>query len=87
MKIFNNIKFRLTAWYLFIVTVLVALFGISSYFFLVEGLSRNIVTPYDMRIADIAFLPDGSGRINAESKPGRGSTLTVYLPGKAVSQS
>ncbi len=64
MKIFNNIKFRLTAWYLFIVTVLVALFGISSYFFLVEGLSRNIVTPYDMRIADIAFLADGSGRIN-----------------------
>jgi heavy metal sensor kinase len=63
MKFFGNIKFRLTSWYLLIVAILIALFGISGYFLLVEGLSRNIVTPYDMRIADIATLPDGNGRI------------------------
>lgn len=63
MKFFHNIKFRLTAWYLLIVAFLVALFGITSYFLLTEGLSRNIVTPFNMRIANIAQHEDGTSRI------------------------
>jgi heavy metal sensor kinase len=63
MKFFQNIRVRLTSWYLLIVALLVALFGTVGYFMLVDGLSRNIVTPFDMRVADITTLPDGSIRV------------------------
>jgi|WetSurMetagenome_2_1015567.scaffolds.fasta_scaffold29300_3 signal transduction histidine kinase len=59
MKFFQNIKFRLTSCYLLMVALLIVFFGITGYFLLVEGLSRNLVTPFDMRIANIADMPDG----------------------------
>lgn len=63
MKFFGNIKFRLTLWYLLMVAALVALFGAVGYCALANGLSQNLVTPYDMRMAEIADLPDGAGLV------------------------
>jgi signal transduction histidine kinase len=45
------------------VATLVALFGTVGYFFLVDGLSRNTINPWDMRMADITDQPDGSGKV------------------------
>lgn len=58
-----NIKVRLTLWYLLIVSLLVALFGAVAYVLLVNGLSRNTVDPWDMRMADITNTQDGGGVI------------------------
>jgi signal transduction histidine kinase len=45
------------------VAMLVVFFGVVAYFLLVEGLSRNTVNPWDMRMADMVDLPDGSARV------------------------
>ncbi len=58
-----SIKVKLTLWYLIIVCSFVALFGIAAYLLLVDGLSRNTVDPWDMQIASIENLPDGSGLV------------------------
>lgn len=63
MNILKNIRGRVTLWFLLIVVILIAFFGITSYVLLSNGLSQNTVYPWDMRTGKVNMLPDGSGRI------------------------
>jgi hypothetical protein len=63
VKFLRNIKVKLTSWYLLMVAMLVVFFGVVAYFLLVDGLSQNTVNPWDMRMADMVDLPDGSARV------------------------
>ncbi len=64
MRFLQNIKVRITLWYLLMVALLVALSGVLGYVLLLIGLSRNTVNPWDMRMADVASLPDGTGTVS-----------------------
>jgi len=58
MKVFQNIRVRLTLWYLLVVAVLILFFGGVAYILLSDSLSRKSIDPWDMQIADIE-LSDG----------------------------
>ena len=63
MKLPVSIKTKITLWYLLAVGFLVLLFGLIAYFLLADGLSRNIIDPWDIKEAGIQVVPDGNGRI------------------------
>jgi len=53
MKIFRNIRIRLTLWYLLIVAMLVTFAGTISYILLSDSLSRRTIDPWDIQTATI----------------------------------
>ncbi len=51
MNIFQNIRIRLTLWYLLIVAILVTFSGGVAYILLSDSLSRRTIDPWDIRTA------------------------------------
>ncbi len=61
MKVFQNIRVRLTLWYLLIVAILVTFFGIAAYVLLSDSLSRRTIDPWEILAANIEQYPETSG--------------------------
>jgi len=59
MRFFQNIKVRLTLWYLLITALVVIFFSTVAYLLLSDSLSRMNIAPWDIAIAQIEKAPDG----------------------------
>ena len=51
MKFLQNIRVRLTLWYLLIVAILIVFFGGAAYLLLSDNLSRKTIDPWNMQWA------------------------------------
>jgi heavy metal sensor kinase len=61
MNIFQNIRIRLTLWYLLIVAILVTFSGGVAYILLSDSLSRRTIDPWDIRTATMLPQSDSGG--------------------------
>ena len=60
MRFFQNIKVRLTLWYLLITTLVIVFFSVMAYIILSDSLSQLNIYPWDIQIAQIEKTPDGN---------------------------
>jgi len=61
MNVFQNIRVRLTLWYLLIVAILVTFFGMAAFILLSDSLSRRTIDPWEIQATIVEQYPEESG--------------------------
>ncbi len=94
MRLFQNIRVRLTLWYLLVVAVLVSFFGIVAYVNLSRWIYQKTIVPADMTVARVEKAADGNWTTTVadilpelNTKPWEGTAIfATYIRPKDISE-
>jgi signal transduction histidine kinase len=60
-----SIRTKIALWYLLVTGILLLIFSLIACFLLTDSLSRNLMHPQDMRIADMTAVSEGKSQVTA----------------------
>ena len=81
MKFFKSVKFRLTIWYLIVMSLLLLIFAAVSYFTLYHSLYKNFDDSLESRSIKLqGLLRDLGGNVDIGVERELGEIILVYYP-------
>jgi len=81
MKFFKSVKFRLTVWYLIVMSILLFVFAALSYFTLYHNLSNNLDDNLEDRLIKLrSLLRDAGEDVDIDMERELGEIILIYYP-------